>query len=224
MLLPVSAFAQVTGGVFSPNVTEGHRSAQYRATFDPEDGRLAQRIHYQQSLNGDFMLRGVFQVRESDGNEFSYDFFQTELFWDTYEGTNGYRTGFRFDVRIRSQGRPGWLGANWINQWALRPDLTARVILLTGKDVGAGSRDGIALGTRANVIRRLQSGLNAGLEMFSGYGTTEQFADFNDQIHMLGPVVSGPFGDRWSFQGSVLFGITGASPDVNFRLWLGRSF
>jgi len=41
LLLLVSAFAQVTGGVFSPDVREGHRSSQYRAALDPEDGRLA---------------------------------------------------------------------------------------------------------------------------------------------------------------------------------------
>ena len=44
--------AQNTGAVFGPGVTEGHSSAQYRATFDPDSDGFAQRIHYQQSLNG----------------------------------------------------------------------------------------------------------------------------------------------------------------------------
>lgn len=224
LLLPVlPAAAQTTGGVFGSDVREGHRSVQYRATYDPDDGRLAQRMHYQHSLNDDFMVRGLVHFREEADDRSHYDFFQAELFWDLYQGT-GYRTGFRFDARIRSQGRPGMVGVNWINTWSVGENYSARLILLTGIDIGNGAREGIALGTRAHFLRRLRSGASAGLEMFSSYGTTERFASLSDQSHQLGPVVSGPVGDRWSFLGSLLFGITNGAADRNIRLWIGRSF
>lgn len=226
LLLPLPGLAQTTGGVFSPDVREGHRSFQYRAAYDPDDDRLAQRIHYQQSLNGDFMLRGIVQTRETADSKFDFDFVQAELFWDLYEGRNGYRNGFRFDARIRGNGRPGWLGLNWMNLWTMKNGYSARFIVLSGVNIGAGTGagDGIGIGTRANFTRRMSSGLNMGLEMFSSYGSTEDFADFDEQFHQLGPVISRQLGNGWSVLGSLLFGITEATPDRNLRIWAGKSF
>lgn len=223
-MLPLPGLAQTTGGVFGPDVREGHRSFQYRAAYDPDDDRLAQRIHYQQALNGDFMLRGIVQARETADSKFDFDFFQAELFWDLYQGSSGYRSGFRFDARIRSDGRPGRLGLNWMNLWSLGNGYSARFIILSGVDIGGGASDGIGIGTRANFTRRMSSGLNIGAEMFSSYGSTGDFADFDEQLHQLGPVISRQLDNGWSVLGSFLFGVTGVTPDRNLRFWVGRSF
>ncbi len=54
-----AAFAQNTGGIFSPIVNDGHKSAQYRVTFNPDTEGLSQRAHYQQAINGSLMWRGL---------------------------------------------------------------------------------------------------------------------------------------------------------------------
>ena len=48
-----------TAGVFPPVVNEEHRSMQYRITIDPDSGAWGTRLHYQQSLDGSVMLRGI---------------------------------------------------------------------------------------------------------------------------------------------------------------------
>lgn len=86
LLLPLHiSEAQNTAGVFGPIVKEGHASAEYRVTFDPESDGLAQRIHYQQSINGDFMWRAVYGTRKTPDSDFDPDFFQTELYWELSE-------------------------------------------------------------------------------------------------------------------------------------------
>ena len=51
-----SALAQNTGAVFSPVVTEGHQSMQYRAAYDPDSHVFAQRLHYQRAWDSRYQL------------------------------------------------------------------------------------------------------------------------------------------------------------------------
>lgn len=218
------ALAQITGGVFSPVVTEGHRSAEYRLAFDPDTDAFAQRLHYQAAIDSRFMLRVVVQTRKTADSDADFDFVQGELSWDRSDGEQVWQTGIRIDARVRDRGRPGTLGVNWANQFTLSEQWRARLSLLTAFNVGGSGSDGIALGTRANLYRDLPGGLQAGLEMFSAYGTSSDFADFDEQRHALGPFLSRPLGDRWGVFAGALFGFTNVTPDINLRLRLVRQF
>ena len=94
LLLAAPLYAQNTGGVFPPTVSEGHKSWQYRWAVDPEsangDTAFAQRLHYQQAINDDFMWRIVGQVRKTDDSDFDPDFLQAELFWEFSEAGADY--------------------------------------------------------------------------------------------------------------------------------------
>jgi hypothetical protein len=219
-----NAVAQNTGGVFSPAVDEGHRSAQYRLGFDPDSDAFAQRFHYQQSLNGEAMWRVLAQARKTPDSDVDFDFVQGELFWDITNESRYWRTGMRFDVRIRDRGRPATVGVHWMNQFQLAPDWQARLVALTFVDIGDGAADGVGLQTRANVTYTVSDKQSAGLEMFSAYGTTDNFADLDEQRHQLGPFTNVSFGDGWSLFAGALFGLTGATPDTELRLWLTRGF
>jgi hypothetical protein len=69
-----TALAQNTGGIFSPIVNEGHKSVQYRVTYDPDTDGISQRVHYQQAINGNLMWRGLVSARKSNESDVDFDF------------------------------------------------------------------------------------------------------------------------------------------------------
>ncbi len=219
------AQAQNTGGVFGPVVNEGDAALQYRGAYDPESGGLAQRIHYQEALNTDFMLRGVLGTRKTDDADFDFDFFQAELFWEfSKDDSSPYRHGIRFDLALRNEDRPHSFGVNWMHQYRLDKNWSARALLLTSVDFGDRARDGIGVQTRASIFRKLNSEFSAGLELYSNYGRTDNFNDFNDQSQQIGPVLTyNPNRDFQIFAG-VLYGLTDVNQDPQFRLWLTQNF
>lgn len=99
-----------------------------------------------------------------------------------------------------------------------------RFLVLTAFDIGEGARDGAALETRANLYRTLSGKYHAGLELFSSYGATAEFADLDEQRHGLGPFVSFPVSNGWSIFAGALFGLTDSTPDTDLRFWATRNF
>ena len=103
-LFAPQAYAQNTGGVFPTQVNEGHRSLQYRAAINPDNAQdefgFAQRLHYQQAINGDLMWRVVGQTQKTESSDFDFAFLQAELFWELSDDQDQHKTGLRFDARL----------------------------------------------------------------------------------------------------------------------------
>lgn len=224
LLAPGTAYAQNLGGVFGPVVNEGHRSAQYRVSHIPDTDATGHRAWYQHAFNDDFMLRTTVQARKTTDSDIDFDFIEAELFWDLGADGDSYRTGLRFDARVRSDGRPGGVGVNWIHQWRPAPDWTTRFILLTSADVGDNARDGVFLGTRALASYSGFQSASLGVEMYSGYGSTDDFRDVDDQTHQLGPTITFSLPDGFGLYANVLLGLTDATPDEEFRLRVMKAF
>lgn len=226
LLLSTSSFAQNTGGVFSPVVNAGHQSVQYRAAMDPDtksgETGFAQRLHYQQAINGDFMWRIIGQTHKTNETDFDFDFVQAELFWDLSEDNQNYHTGLRFDARIRENERPNQVGLNWINQYHFGNKWYGRAVLLTSTQVGENAVNGLHLETRWQLSKRLKGGQAIGMEMYNSFGTTRDFGDFNDQDHTLGPIFITPLSPGWSLFTGALFGLSDAAADSEFRFWVQK--
>ncbi|MEL6858686.1 MAG: hypothetical protein AAFO74_09885 [Pseudomonadota bacterium] len=222
--LTPAAFAQNTGGIFPPMVNEGHKSAQYRVTFNPDTEGLSQRVHYQQAINGNLMWRGLVSARKTTDSDVDFDFVQAELFWEWSDDDDDWKTGLRFDGRIRDDDRPGLIGVHWTNQFPLSQNWNGRFVALSSADIGDDARDGVFVQTRGNVFTRLDSGQTIGLELFNAYGSTDDFRDFEDQSHQIGPFASFPVTEDWGLFTGALFGLTEASADAEFRLWVTRGF
>lgn len=218
------AAGQNTGGVFGPVVNEGHKSWQYRAAYDFDSYAFAQRFHYQQSLNGDLMLRGIVQTSKTDDSRVDFSFFKGELFWQLGDFSESWQQGVRFDVLLRSEGRPAVVGLNWMNQFQLSDRWMSRLLVLTATDVGDGASGDLLVQTRASVTYTASNGLSPGLEMFNVYGAIDDMRGFNSQLHQAGPTLAFAAGDNWQMFSSVLFGLTGATPDAQARFWVMRSF
>lgn len=218
------AAAQNTGGIFSPVVNDDHRSAQYRVTYNPDTEGLAQRAHYQQSINGDLMWRGLVSARKTSDSDVDFDFVQAELFWELSDDDDRWKRGLRFDARIRDDDRPGLLGMHWTNQFPVTDNWNARFVALSAIDVGDDARDGVFLQTRGNVFTRLDTGQTVGVEVFNSYGSTDDFRDFEEQTHQIGPFASFPVAEDWSLFTGALLGLTDASADAELRIWVVRGF
>jgi len=218
------ALAQNTGGIFPPMVNEGHKSAQYRVTHNPDTEGLSQRLHYQQAINGDLMWRGLVSARKTDDSDVDFDFIQAELFWELSDDEDDWKTGFRFDARIRDDDRPGLLGVHWTNQFPVTESWNGRFVVLSAVDIGDDARDGVFLQTRGNLFTRLDTGQTVGVELFNAYGSTDAFLDLDKQGHSVGPFASFPVADDWSLFTGALFGLTDASADAELRLWVSRGF
>lgn len=223
------AAAQDTAGVFAPVVTEGHQSVNYRIAIDPEGGPggdtgWAQRLHYQRAIDSRFMWRIVGQTRKTADSDLDFDYLQGELFIDmTEDDSAAWQTGFRIDVTVRDDDRPGGLGVHWTNQWNLGEGWRARGLVMTGVQAGDNAADGVFLQTRAQLFKTLENGHGVGVEMYNRYGSTESLGNFNSQNHKIGPIYNLPLGDGFSIYGGPLFGISDNSPDNEFRLWLTKS-
>lgn len=219
-----TARAENTGGVFGPVVNHGHRSGQYRAGYDTGTYGLAQRLHYQHALDGNRMWRVILQARKTPDSDFDADFVQAELFWQLGDFSSSWRHGFRFDLRVRTEGRPAQLGVNWTNEIDINERWRARWILLAATDVGESASGDVRVSSRASLMYRGRPGISMGLETFNTYGALGDVPALDEQSHVLGPALAANVGDDWQLFASALVGLTDASPDAQLRVWFGRPF
>jgi len=228
LLLSDLAYAQNTGGVFGPTVNHGHKSLQYRGAINPDNNlgetSFAQRLHYQQAINGDVMWRILGQTRKTTDSDFDVDFLQAELFWELSGDDDKHKTGLRFDARLRDDNRAEQLGLNWMNQFNFDGGWSARALILTSFQIGETAADGVNLQTRGRIARRLESGHTLGVEMYNNYGNTGNIGNFNEQSHTIGPFISTSIAEKTSIFAGPLFGFSEAAPDVEARIWITQGF
>jgi hypothetical protein len=221
------ANAQNTGGVFPPMANSGFKSLQYRIAIDPdsanEETAVAQRLHYIQALNDDFKLTVFGGAHRTSNSDFDFDFLHTGLFWDLGKDGQNFRTGVRLDLRFGGGNRPDHVGLLWINHFILGDDWTVGAILMNTVQFGDRASNGLNLHTRGRLAKRLDSGHTIGLEIFNFYGSIGGLGSFDSQNHTLGPTYEVPVTISWSIFSGVLFGISDAAPDTQFRFWIGRS-
>lgn len=220
----VTAKAQNVAGVYPPGFGPDHASFQYRIGFDPDNDGVVQRAHYQESIDARRMWRIAAQTNKSLGNTFDVDRVFAELFWNLSKDGSPWQQGVRFDAIVRTEGRPGILAVNWSGQYVGIDNWRFRFNVLNGIQIGDDRQRGVIMQTRAQVHRTLSQGRSVGIEHFGSYGSTDNFRDFDEQGHQLGPYAILPVGGGWRLHGSVLFGLTDATPDTNFKLWINRSF
>jgi hypothetical protein len=228
IFIAAPAVAQNTSGVHSPVVNEGHKSFQYRLGFslddEGEDFRMKHRFHYQQSLNGDFRWRVIGQTRKSNDSDFDLDFLRAELLWELSDDEDVYKTGLRFDGRVRDDNRPEQFAVNWTNRYSLPGGWDLRGILIATKQTGDNARDGIGLESRARLARKISSGQTLGVDVFSTYGYTGNIGGFDEQRHVISPFISTKISKDVTLFGGPQIGISEAAPNLEARLWVTRGF
>lgn len=222
LMLPASAAAQNTGGVFPPGFGTDHQSVQLRTGYNADSERFAHRVHYQKSIDEKRLWRVVGQSRETAASDFDFDFLQAELFWKLSETPKPYQTGLRFDARFRDDDRPGQVGVNWMHQWKLEGGWQARLVGLSVLQVGENRNDDIGLSFRTQIAKKLTDGPTLGLQTYNGMGDTGDFS-LTKFGHTAGPFISTKLGPV-DVMGRALFGISDSAPDTDIGIWVGKAF
>lgn len=213
-----------TAGVFPPGVQAGHRSLQYRATLDPDTGALGTRLHYQESLNGDVMLRGILHASEDPGGHSRVDFAQGELFWDLSDDADQLRHGLRFDARVRGRGEPSSVSANYSLQYHLNTQWQARLAILNTRSFGGSAPDDIDLQVRSQLSYQTSPTISLNLEYYSQLGALDDLSPWKTQKHQIGPSVNWRLPSKWIVHGGLLSSMNDRSPQTLFRIWLTKTF
>lgn len=222
-MLAVDASAQSTSGVSGPVVNPDYREFEYRVGFDPDADSFAHRFHYEQSLNGRFMVRGLVSLSDPGNGGLEFRSAGGQVFWQLSDEEADWQNGLRFDVTVREDG-PTDLGVNWLSQAELGGDWRARLQARALVETGDGAGDGVFLTTRWQLGYRGIDGVEIGGQLFSEFGSTEDFGGFDEQEHQLGSFVSWSAGEDWSFMAGALFGMSEAAADTNLRFFVSRSF
>jgi len=227
--LPASA--QTTAGVFGPNISEGDSSAQWRIAASPaqngDRGRWETRLHYQYAFQDDLRARIVVQGSDIENGSFESNFLQAELQWQfkKKDEQSPWASALRLDARlVEKDDGASRLGLNWTNQWNPGGNWQFNNVVLTAVEIGNEARDGVILEVRNGVKYKVKPNMQVGLESFSALGRTNSLGNFSTQNHRLGPVVTGKFNGETSYLIGALFGVSRPARDLDFRLWLNRSF
>ena len=213
-----------TAGVFPPVVQEGHRSLQYRVTLNPDTGAFGTRLHYQESLNDDVMLRGIVHASESATGHSTLDFVQAELFWDLDEDTDRLRHGFRFDARARGRGEPSSVSVNYALQYSVSPQWQARLALLNTRSFGGEANTDIQFQARSQLSYRASQAVSLNLEYYSQLGAIDDFNPWKNQKHQIGPSVNWRVANGWTLYGGFLSSMNNSSPNTVYRMWVTKAF
>lgn len=213
-----------TAGVFPPTVQEEHRSIQYRVTLNPDTGALGTRLHYQESLNDDVMLRGIVQASENARGHSRVDFVQGELFWDLNDDTDQLRHGIRFDARARGRGEPSSVSLNYGLQYNLSPQWQARLAILNTRSFGGNANSDIQFQARSQLSYQTSPVISLNLEYYSQLGAIDDFNPWKNQKHQIGPSVNWRIANGWMLYGGFLSSVDDSSPELVYRAWLTKAF
>ena len=231
MFLPVlcvtssgDARAQNTSGVIGPVVNEGHRSVQYRATYDLDNEKFSNRTHYQQSINDDVSVRLVVQTKKTDDKTFDFEHVQGEILVQLTDNDQPYQSGIRIDVRVRGNDSAKFISLNWAHQYAVTDKISLRGTTLTHVEFGDDRRRGVDLKTRASATYRHNDQFQSGVEFYNAYGYTTDILPWSKQRHQIGGFLNTKLNHGYALFTGALFGVTNATPDQELRVFLSRSF
>ncbi len=222
------AHAQNVGGVFGPDVTPDSKAIEFRTAIAPRsDGRpvrTTSRLHYQQTVTDNLRLRAVVQGADTNTSGFDFDLVQFEAQYQFLEDErDGFDSAVRVDLLI-GDNRPDLVSFNWTNDVPLNDRWALRGLVLAQVQFGDNRGDGLFLQTRSSLRYKVNNTYNLQVQVFNNYGSTDDFPAFRDQNHAIGPAAAIKLDHGWAIEASLLFGLTNATSDTDFRIFLAKNF
>ncbi|MBL6691413.1 MAG: hypothetical protein ISP91_13575 [Pseudomonadales bacterium] len=224
LALASAGAAANTSSVFSPDVDDGEREFEYRASYVPEDGAIesafSHRLHYQHAFDDTWRIRLIGSQNRRGDNSLTYNYTRLELQQQYLEDEkHGWDAAVRYELQISDRSdRPDRVRLAWTAKWDINEDWQLRGNVLLGRQFGENAGSGALVETRSQITRKLGS-LRLGLEMFNDLNRTTDFGDWEEQGRQIGPVVKFRAGNLSVF-GSYLVGVSSSAEDENFRMLL----
>jgi hypothetical protein len=101
--------------------------------------------------------------------------------------------------------------SNWY--FSLNPNMD---FMLTGPDKHFG------FGPQFKTVYTIQQKVGVGLEYYTALGTFKRIHAFNEEEHLLGPMIDLYLNTKWEINGGFLFGLTPNSNQQVVKLLIGR--
>lgn len=222
----------LTGNVGSAGINDGERALEVRLGVSDE-GDAAARVHYDHAFTDWYQLRTIASFNRDDGAgwDFSALVLENWFHWiEEADDQSGFNGGFRLAYGFNDGGGPDEAEARltltdkFAEAWEWRANVIAEL------ETGDGSEGGAELESRLQLTRALagsafgSSKWRLGAELFSEYGDTRDLADLDEQAHQIGPVTKAEWKNGVYLQSAVRFGLTDASDDAMFKVFVGREF
>jgi len=165
------------------------------------------------------------QGADTNVSGFDFDLVQFEAQYQFLEDEqHGIDSAVRVDLLINDNVGPNLVSFNSTTDVPLGERWVWRGVVLAQVQFGEDRSDGLFLQTRSSLRYKINKAVNIQAQVFNFYGSTANFQDFDDQVHSVGPAISAKLGQGWSVEASTLFGVTDATADVDFRIFLAKSF
>jgi len=212
--------AQNTSNVFSADVRPGSQAAEWRFAYDPDGDRYATRLHYQYGFNEALRMRLIFTGSGADGRALELRYVRWETQWQFLEDQDhGWDSALRFEVQVaEGDNLPSRLRLAWSSKWDLSQTLQYRFVLLGGRQVGAQSDSGILLETRMRLAYALSKSTKLSFDLYSDLNSVDDVGSFDEQEHQFGPLFQWDLGSGFDLNLGVLFGISEAAHDTQYRV------
>lgn len=221
-------FATNTTSVFSPEITPGSKSLEYRFSAVDQDGDdpWAHRIHYQQAINDAWRWRLIAAFADPVDDNHEYRYSRGELQWQYLESeVAGWDAALRFELQIADgDDEPSRARVAWTGKWDFDGGLQLRANVLTGREFGSASSDGWLFETRSQVSYPISEKSRIGIEMFNDFNDTDDFGSYSEQEHQVGPIFKTKFGGDVKLLTSLMFGVSRSAADYDFRIHLTKAF
>lgn len=212
-----------TSSVFSPDVDAGSLETEFRASYVPSESGSGsaynQRLHLQYGFNESWRARIIASQTRSNGEGLEYNYTRLEVQQQLVEHQQaGWDSALRYGLQIANgAGRPDRFRIAWTGKLDLESGWQLRSNALVGRQFGDNSGSGLQVETRFQLSRALTGGGRLGVEMFNDLNRTTGFGSFDEQQHQIGPIYKFDVG-AVSVNAGVLFGVSDAAEDQNFRL------
>lgn len=229
-LMPVAAQAGMAG-IGNAQVDEDVFTLQWRNAYitdseqPSQDGRWRSRMMFDYGVTNDYAVALHIQTdkRPNDALELDALIFQQRVEYHNVKD-DGFYSGF-------------WLRYTWKDGDKKPDDAHIRLIWgmpignfevrlnqILGWEVGQDSRPGLIVDTRGQYTYAYMPNHRIGFEHLNNFGNTRTVNGFSRQNHEIGPMLSGKFDNKVSYELGYRHGISDQAADHTIRLFLWRGF
>lgn len=231
-LSPHAKAQSLTGNVGSAGISDGEQSVETRFGIN-DAGDAAARIHYDFAATGWYQLRLISSFSRPDNEDWDFSAFTVENWFQWSEEARsgeGFNGGLRLAYGFADGGGPDeaevrlTITDKFAGAWEWRANAIGEV------ETGEGSEGGVEIETRAQLTRGIDtgvlgaSGARFGLEIFSEWGNSRDIGGLEEQAHQIGPVLKLDWSNGVFLQSAIRAGLTEASDDAMFKVFIGREF
>lgn len=219
------AAAQNTSGVSSPIVKPGEAAFGYRFAYSQHEDSAdawAHRLHVERAATDSLRLRVLGAFSQRAGGDLDFRSVGAEARWQLVRSADhGWDGGAILQIAVpTTRGHPDRVKFGLPASVDVTDKWQVRGVVYTGFEFGENARPGALLDLRAETTYEIADGVRLGPQWFSDLNTTARLGGFDRQGHQLGFILKGRLMKDLSYETGALFGVSEASPNADFRLFV----